>query len=66
MLPRSPEAYPVPCWSPQPEEANPAKSRRLQEPACLGSLPQPDLEASARPASKELISTVVIPTGCAM
>lgn len=66
MPPRSPEAYPVPCWGPQPEEGNPAKRRRLQDPACLGSLAQPDLEASARPASKQLTSTVVIPTGCAM
>ncbi|XP_038178190.2 proline-rich protein 23A3-like [Arvicola amphibius] len=63
---RSPRAYPVPCWGPQPEEANPAKRRRLQEPAYLGSLAQPDLEASARPASQELTSTVVVPTGCAM
>ena len=66
MPPRSPRVYPVPCWDPQPEDANPAKRRRLQEPACLASSAQPDLEASARPASKELTSTVVIPTGCAM
>lgn len=67
MPPRSPRVYPVPCWHPQPEAGNPAKRRRLQEPACLASsLAQPDLEASARPASKELTSTVVIPTGCAM
>lgn len=56
----------MPCQGPQPEAANPAKRRRLQEPASLGSLAQPDLEACARPASKELTTTVVIPTGCAM
>ncbi|CAO2633899.1 Proline-rich protein 23A3 [Lemmus lemmus] len=66
MPPQSPKAYPMPCWGPQPEEPNPANHRRLQEPACLGSLAQLDLEASARPARKELTSTVVIPTGCAM
>ncbi|CAO2633900.1 Proline-rich protein 23A3 [Lemmus lemmus] len=66
MRPRSPNAYPMPCWAWQPEEPNPAKRRRLQEPACQWSLAQPDLEASARPASEELTSTVVIPAGCAM
>nr|XP_048308545.1 proline-rich protein 23A3-like [Myodes glareolus] len=55
----------MPRWGPQPEDPMPAKRRRLQEPACW-LLAQPDLEAFSRPASEQLTSMVVIPTGCAM
>ncbi|XP_041498386.1 proline-rich protein 23A3-like [Microtus oregoni] len=61
-----PRGLPGALLGPTARRSQPAKRRRLQEPACLGSLAQPDLEASARPASKELTSTVVIPTSCAM
>ncbi|KAM7337125.1 hypothetical protein ACRRTK_003244 [Alexandromys fortis] len=66
MLPQRPNTYPTPCWDPQPEDANPAKRRRLQEPACQWLLAQPDLEAFSRPAREELTSTVVIPAGYAV
>ncbi|CAO2622562.1 Proline-rich protein 23A3 [Lemmus lemmus] len=59
-------AYQMPSWDPQPEEVHPAKRRRLQEPADLWSLAQPDLEASAMPTSEEFTSTVFVPTGCAV
>lgn len=45
---------------------NPAKCRRLQEPVCLLSLAQPELEAPARPTSEELTSMMFLPTGCVL
>uniref|UniRef100_M3Z4N0 Proline-rich protein 23B-like n=2 Tax=Mustela putorius furo TaxID=9669 RepID=M3Z4N0_MUSPF len=54
--PRSPGAYPEPCWGPPPGGPRPAKRRRTQEPA--------DLEGPQ--AADTLTSVVVLATGCAL
>lgn len=66
MAPESPNAYQMPRWAPQPEEAHPAKRQCLPKPADLWCLVQQELEESTRPASEELASTVFVPTGCAV
>ncbi|XP_021063768.1 proline-rich protein 23A3-like [Mus pahari] len=61
--PRSPSANPVLCWSAQTPAPSPAKRRRLhQEPACLEALVQPELEATAEPAT----SVVFLAAGSAL
>ena len=57
--PRSPSAYPEPCWAPPPRGPRPAKRRRTEEPAGLEGLEGP-------PAAGALTSVVVLATGCAL
>ncbi|XP_052045447.1 proline-rich protein 23A3-like [Apodemus sylvaticus] len=65
--PRTPNANPAPCWSPQPPASSPAKRRRLhQEPARPEPMAQSELEAPAEPDSSELTSVVILAAGCAL
>nr|XP_012422401.1 PREDICTED: proline-rich protein 23B-like [Odobenus rosmarus divergens] len=57
--PRSPSAYPEPCWGPPPGGPRPAKRRRTEEPEGLEGLGGP-------PAAGALTCVVVLATGCAL
>ncbi|XP_011355763.1 proline-rich protein 23A-like [Pteropus vampyrus] len=65
---RSPNAYPVPRWGPQPGEPGPAKRLRTEEPAgpesrmASSSLQDP----TGPPDAGALTSVVVLAAGCAL
>ncbi|XP_012306522.2 proline-rich protein 23C-like [Aotus nancymaae] len=65
--PRSPSACPAPWWGSQPGEPDPAKRRRLDEPAGLEPLAAPSLvDPAGAPAEDALTFVMVLAAGSSL
>ncbi|XP_037382563.1 proline-rich protein 23A-like [Talpa occidentalis] len=64
--PRSPSAYPAPCWGPQPGEPRPAKRPRHLESQGPNFQMPPNLADLTEPQAAEMVTMAILPAGCAL